>query len=106
MTRTVKIDRNATAAATPLADPDLPDDEIEGRGRLGGGAKIERVTVNLTQRAARALETLTKLTGDTRTDAVNRALQVHAYLEQTLAGGGVVQVRRSPESEFERMNVA
>lgn len=105
MTKTAGIDQSA--AATGPGDPDLPDDEIAGLCSPGDdGPQIERVTVNLTQRAVRALETLTRLTGDTRTDAVNRALQVHAFLEQTLAGGGGVQVRRSPESEFERMNVA
>jgi hypothetical protein len=49
---------------------------------------LERVTVNVTGRAARALDLTAELTGDTKTDALNRALQIYAYLEQVTARGG------------------
>lgn len=42
--------------------------------------------MNLTARAALALESATKNSGDNKTDTVNRALQVYAYLVQELGG--------------------
>ncbi len=65
----------------------------------GGNGPLERVTVNLTQRSARALELATELTGDTKTDTINRALQVYAYLEKVTANGGSVYTQESPDSE-------
>ena len=41
---------------------------------------LTRLTVNLTERSSRALELAVNDTGDSRTDTVNRALQVYAYL--------------------------
>ena len=60
---------------------------------------------NLTGRASRALDLATELTGDTKTDTVNRALQVYAYLEQVTARGGSVYVREAAEAELERLKV-
>lgn len=71
--------------------------------RTSGGT-LERVTVNLTPRSARALELATELTGDSKTDAINRAIQVYAYLEHVTSEGGSVHVRESAEdSEPERL---
>lgn len=61
------------------------------RGSGGGG--LERVTVNLIPRASRALEQAGELTGDSKTDTINRALQVYAYLEEVWADGGSVLVK-------------
>jgi len=66
----------------------------------GGGRGIERVTVNLTPRSVAALNLAASLTGDTRTDTINRALQVHAYLEQLVERGGSVHVRYSEDAEL------
>lgn len=60
---------------------------------------LERVTVNLTARASRALEQAAELTGDSKTDTINRALQVYAYLEQVTQEGGALYVRESPDKE-------
>jgi hypothetical protein len=67
----------------------------------GDGRGTERVTVNLTARSSAALELAAALTGDTRTDTINRALQVYAYLEQLVEGGGSVHVRQSDDAEPE-----
>jgi hypothetical protein len=64
-----------------------------GQGGIGCGGRLERITVNLTGRASRALELAAELTGDTKTDTVNRALQIYAYVEQVMAAGGSVRVR-------------
>jgi hypothetical protein len=58
----------------------------------GGGGGLERVTVNLIPRASRALEKASQLTGDSKTDAINRALQVYAYLEEVWSKGGSIEV--------------
>jgi hypothetical protein len=52
----------------------------------------ERITVTLIPKAAAALAAVSG-TGRTRTDAVNRALQAYAFLEEQVAAGGEVLVR-------------
>ena len=80
------------------------DTRTPGRGH-GGSSPLERVTVNLTARSARALELATQLTGDTKTDTINRALQIYAYLEQVTAHGGSIYARETADSELERLKV-
>lgn len=58
-----------------------------------GGGGLERLTVNLIPRASRALEQACQLTGDSKTDTINRALQVYAYLEEVWAKDGAVLVK-------------
>jgi len=53
----------------------------------------ERVTVALAPKAAAALAALCA-GGLSKTDAVNRALQVHAFLEEQAADGGEVLIRQ------------
>ncbi|HUC22601.1 MAG TPA: hypothetical protein VMA73_07835 [Streptosporangiaceae bacterium] len=60
---------------------------------------LERVTVNMISRAADALNLVVGLTGDTKTDAINRALQFYAYAELVVARGGAIYVQDSPRSE-------
>lgn len=81
------------------------DDHIIGNsGRYEGGrGGLERVTVNLTPRSSAALELAVRLTGDTKTDTINRALQVYAYLEQVARNGGSVHVREAKGDEMERL---
>ena len=44
------------------------------------GGSLTRVTVNLTPRSVAALERTTRLTGDSKTDTINRALQIYALV--------------------------
>lgn len=74
-----------------------------GRGRNDG--PLERVTVNLTARASRALELATDLTGDTKTDTINRALQIYAFLEEVTQHGGAIYVREEKEADLERLRI-
>jgi hypothetical protein len=64
---------------------------------------LERVTVNLTARAALALDVATGLTGDTKTDIINRALQVYAFLQQVAAHSRPIYVGESAGSTAERV---
>ena len=63
----------------------------------------ERITVNLTPKAVQALETLTTNTGDTKTDTINRALQIYEFLDGVIREGGRVYVRESESETLERV---
>jgi hypothetical protein len=45
------------------------------------------------------------LTGDSKTDSINRAIQVYAYLEEINANGGSIYVRETPDSEPQRLKM-
>ena len=81
------------------------DNETPARRGHGSNGPLERVTVNLIARASRALQQVSQLTGDTKTDSMNRAIQIYAYLEEINARGGAVYVRESPDSELERLKM-
>lgn len=55
---------------------------------------LTRLTVNLIPRANKALILASEITGDSKTDTVNRALQVYAYLEHVISNGGEVMIRQ------------
>lgn len=63
----------------------------------------ERTTVNLTPRSVRALANLVRWTGYTKTDTLNRALQIYEFIQQILRNGGSVHVRQSGAGELERL---
>lgn len=73
--------------------------------RSGGGGSLERVTVNLTARASRALQQLSDLTDDTKTDSINRAIQIYAYLEEITSRGGTIYVKDSGSDQVERLKL-
>ncbi|MGH3282868.1 MAG: hypothetical protein ACRDNW_27585, partial [Trebonia sp.] len=70
-----------------------------------GGGPLERVTVNLAPRASRALELATRLTGDSKTDTINRALQVYAFLEETTANGGALYVQEGKDAPLQLVKI-
>ncbi|CAL9624321.1 hypothetical protein SUDANB121_05920 (plasmid) [Nocardiopsis dassonvillei] len=61
-----------------------------------------RVTVNLTKRSTQALAEAVEATGETRTDVINRALQVYAYLEEAFGRGDRLYIENS-EGTRERL---
>jgi hypothetical protein len=63
------------------------------------------VTVNLTARSSQALDEVVRRTGDTKTDSLNRAIQIYAYIEQVLQAGGSIHVRETADSEPERLKI-
>jgi hypothetical protein len=65
--------------------------------------RLERVTVNLTPRSSRALDEAVTITGDSKTDTINRALQVYAYLERVQREGGKVFVQDADQDHLERL---
>ena len=78
-------------------------DEVEEKRSTRAGqshnAPLERVTVNLTARASHALDRASQLTGETKTDTINRALQIYAFLQEITEKGGAIYVRESPEGD-------
>jgi hypothetical protein len=61
---------------------------------------LERVTVNLVPRASKALQLAVDITGDSKTDTINRAIQMYAYFEHTVREGGTILVRDQDGGEL------
>lgn len=74
-------------------------------GAKGGRSSLERVTVNLTERSAKALESAAALTTETKTDVINKALQFYAYARELLEEGGALYVQEPGSSEKERLKL-
>ncbi|MEO7613503.1 MAG: hypothetical protein ABIS86_05875 [Streptosporangiaceae bacterium] len=66
---------------------------------------MERVTVNLTRRSADALYESVDLTGDSKTDTINRALQVYAFIQKSIQGGGALFTRATDDAPLERVHI-
>lgn len=61
---------------------------------IGGMTEVYRkLTVNLTKRASDSLDLGAELNSDTKTDTVNRALQVYAYVCHVVDRGDEVLIR-------------
>src|SRR5213593_2900467 len=56
--------------------------DLRGNGTETPG--LSRVTVNLTPRSMQALDRVSVAVGESKTDAINRALQVYAFLREVL----------------------
>jgi hypothetical protein len=65
---------------------------------------VERLTVNLIEPASRALVAAARRTGLSRTDTVNRALQVYDLVTASEDAG--VYVRDPATGKFERLRLA
>jgi hypothetical protein len=64
---------------------------------------LTRLTVNLIPRADSALTLAAEISGDSKTDTVNRALQVYAYLMHVLQDGDDILIRHPGTGETERL---
>lgn len=105
----------SAASVADLIESDKNEDQREGTRETsdtnkaprsgGGNGPLERVTVNLIARAARALQEVAELNGDSKTDNINRAIQVFAYLEAISQRGGAIYVRESADAELERVKI-
>lgn len=67
-------------------------------------APLERVNVNLTARSVTALGRVAALTGDTKTDTINKALQFYDYILEFLHSGGSLYMR-DDGGDLERVRV-
>lgn len=72
-----------------------------------GSGRLTRLTVNLTPRSVEALGRLVEGTRNSKTDCINRALQVCAYLEAATAAGGALYLGpgdRADHADLERLH--
>ena len=106
MAATAKAVEGTTTQGEP-SDPTVTKrsgDPASSGGRRGGSS-LERVTVNLSQRTSEALEQLARMTGESKTDTINKALQVFAYLQQLQRDDGAIYVREPGSKETERLKI-
>ena len=95
----------------PRSSEAVKDDVRTGRGaegRSGGrssGPPLEKVTVNLTRRSVEALERIVESTGDTKTDGINKALQVFGYLQEQLDNGASIYVKDADSDQADRLKI-
>jgi hypothetical protein len=79
-TETPKVDDTGS----PPAPPGIPS---------AGGSGLTRMTVNLNRQAVHALEQVSTATGYSKTDTVNRALQIYAIVQSIMErNNGVLRV--------------
>ena len=88
---------------TRIAGAEVP--AVDARPARSHRGSLQRVTVNLTPRSWQALETVIKRTGDSQTDAINRAIQVYSYLADITETGGTLYVRDVGSDELERLRI-
>lgn len=67
--------------------------------------QLTRTTVWMTDKTLETLKNIGEATSDTPTDIVNRAVQVYEYLMDTLGRGGEIYIRRTPDTELQRLVV-
>lgn len=62
----------------------------------------ERVTVNFTDKTSDALALAVSLTGDTKTEVINKALQTYALIQQAEADNGGIWMKDTATSDLVR----
>ncbi|MEU7935242.1 MULTISPECIES: hypothetical protein [Micromonospora] len=63
------------------------------------------MTVNLTEKTSKALAEAVGITSDSKTDAINKALQMYALLQRVQEAGGAVYLRERDGAEIERLRM-
>lgn len=69
------------------------------------GGSYERITVNLTEKASEALAEAIRIAGDSKTDSINKALQLYGFFQQLYEAGGAVYLRQKDGAELERLRI-
>jgi hypothetical protein len=87
----------------PTAPTSPPPTDTNSAGPRGGGP--HKYTVNLTTKAMTALENTAVIAEATRTDVINKALQVYALLWQAQEEQGQVILLRNRDGETERLRL-
>lgn len=85
--------RNVTEPdLAPGTDPGEPAGTATGRSFKPRQPELTKVSANFVPRAIAALDLASEITGDSRTDVLNRAVQVYAYLVKAADEGSLVFV--------------
>ena len=77
----------------------------ESAASVAAASALTRVTVNLTRPAVQALESVSEATGYSKTDTINRALQVYAIVHEIMARNGGVLTIRHDDGGLERIHI-
>ncbi|MFI9253699.1 hypothetical protein [Streptomyces sp. NPDC053069] len=67
--------------------------------------RLTRATVNLTPKSVRAIKQAADLTGDTRTDIINRSVQIYGEIQQVLSNGGELYVRPEKDADLQQLRI-
>lgn len=70
-----------------------------------GGGGNSRLTVSLLPKAEAALEEASRITGERKTDCINRALLLYAMAHQIQEAGGRLYMRETPGGGFTALRV-
>ena len=93
-----KTEQRPRSAPAKSPEPDL--DVADTRPETDAPpATALRVTVNLSARGAEALHSIVRLTGDSKTEAINKALQAYALIQQAQELGGGCWLQDTAESK-------
>ena len=93
-----RTQRGRLVATRPRGEPAVVAETAVGNG-------LTRVTVNLNRQAMQALESVGDATGYSKTDTINRALQVYAIVQELMQrNGGVLQVTHE-DGAVERIHI-
>jgi hypothetical protein len=107
--RSTAVRERATATGAPTDSstnpPTDPPTEIPPSTTTGSAGGLVRVTVNLTPKSADSLEAISGTTGLSKTDVINRALQVYKVVEELLDRGGGSILIKHPNGELERVYI-
>ncbi len=86
------------------SDGGITPPAVASGGASGSSGPLTRVTVNFTQRSMLALDSAVRKSGDTRTDTINRAIQVYDLVQDVLKrGDGRSLLIKYPNGECERL---
>lgn len=89
-----------------LAGPAVPPTiDPPGHGPASGGQQLVRVTVNLTNRSYGDLQKITEETGLSKTDVINRAVQIYALVEELLTEGNGRLTVVNPQGQLEKIYI-
>jgi hypothetical protein len=83
------------------------DSSLSNEPALGvaAGSNLTRMTVNLIRPAVQALDTLTDETGLSKTDVVNRALQIYKIVNHMMQEHDGVLTILHPDGTVERVHI-
>jgi hypothetical protein len=76
---------------------------MNGRAHKEPTPESEKVTVNLTPPAIVALNEIMRLTGDSKTRAIDQALRRFAYLLSIVEAKGEIRVKETPVDELTKV---
>jgi hypothetical protein len=86
-----------------------PGDKEEGldvaRGSSGERVAVDRMTISLIPRTVKELEQLQEKTGLSKTDIVNRAISLYAFVTEQLDSGQDLLVRDRQSGEVQRIQL-